>query len=298
MTTAIGVSRREYRFPREDGCWLHVAEWGSAAADVTVVLAHGWSLSHQSWEDVAELLVNDDPSLRVIAYDHRGHGDSAPTRASLELLADDLASLLRVLVPTGSVVLAGHSMGGMTLMTLAERFPDIVRERCVGAAFVATSAGNLPAAGRALLRSARARAVFAWLIANTKPPTRPLFLVRQFNRFGMFGARPRRHDMNRVVLQSARSDRRAVSDMGLSMYEHRRYDALAEFAQIDTVVMVGSRDTITPPGHSRSIVECLPDARFIEFPTAGHHLPYEQSGQVAAQLLKLTLNAAGRIEVA
>ena len=249
-------------------------------------------------EDVAELLVTANPALRVVAYDHRGHGKSARARASLELLADDLAALLTDLVPTGSVVLGGHSMGGMTIMTLAERAPAVIRERCVGAAFVATSSGDLPAGGRALLRFARFRAFVAWLITHTRPPSRPLFLVRQFNRFGMFGSHPRRHDMNRVVHQSAMASRVAVADMGLSMYGHNRYSVLREFAEIDTVVMVGSRDTITPARYSRVLATGLPHARLLEFPGAGHQLPYERREQVASQLLTLAENVRLPSEVA
>lgn len=292
------TARRAYRFHREPGCWLHVVEWGPEVADATVVLAHGWSLSHRSWEDVAELLVAADPALRVIAYDHRGHGKSARARASLELLADDLAALLTELVPTGSVVLGGHSMGGMTVMTLAERHPALIREQCVGVAFVATGAGDLPASGRELLRFAPVRTVVTWLVANTRPPSRPLFLARQLNRFGMFGSHPRRHDMNRVVQQSAMAYRIAVADMGLSMYAHKRHDVLREFAEIDTVVMVGSRDTITPVRYSRVLAEHLPHAEFVEFAEAGHQLPYERREQVASQLLTLTEGARRPSEVA
>jgi pimeloyl-ACP methyl ester carboxylesterase len=68
--------RRQFRLRIDDG-WLQVTEWGSREPDVTVVLTHGWSLSSSSWEDVAELLVAADPTVRVLAYDHRGHGGSA-----------------------------------------------------------------------------------------------------------------------------------------------------------------------------------------------------------------------------
>ena len=49
--------------------------------------------------------------------------------------------------PRGPVVLVGHSMGGMTLMTFARQHPDLVRDRVAGAFLLATSAGR--AGGRA-----------------------------------------------------------------------------------------------------------------------------------------------------
>ena len=102
--------RRQFRLPIDDG-WLQVTEWGSREPDVTVVLTHGWSLSSSSWEDVAEMLVAADPAVRVLAYDHRGHGGSATGPASIEALADDLAAVLRALVPDGPIVFGGPPRG-------------------------------------------------------------------------------------------------------------------------------------------------------------------------------------------
>ena len=39
-------------------------------------------------------------------------------------------------------MLVGHSMGGMTIMALAEQDPELIHERVIAAAFVATSAGR------------------------------------------------------------------------------------------------------------------------------------------------------------
>lgn len=270
---------------------LNVTEWGPADADVTVVLTHGWSMSARIWEDVAAMLVRADPAVRVIAYDHRGHGNSdrVPS-ASIEVLADDLAAVLDKLVPNGPVVFGGHSLGGMTLIALAQRHPGVVARRGAGVAFVATSAGDLLGAVRRvpgtelLMRAALVPA------ARVKVPSRPLLLVRQGGR-GAFGKRPRRHDLNRGVLQAAQSDPRAAAALGRSILEHRRYDALAEFVGLNVVVMAGTRDPLTSPVHSRRIAERLPSSKLVVFRDAGHFLPYERREAVTAQLLNLTAAA-------
>lgn len=287
-----GVPRREYRFPREDGVWLHVTEWGRHGPGVTVVLTHGWSLSGQSWEDVAEQLVTIDPTLRVIAYDHRGHGQSARASASLEVLADDLAALVTELVPTGALVLGGHSMGGMTLMALVERHPRIVAERTAGVALVSTSAGDLPARLRGLPGFRWVAALMLAVTSRRKLPRRPLVLLRQGTRLGLFGVHPRRHDMNRAVLQAAQSHPPTVADLGRSMLQHDRQAALAAFDGIDTVVMVGTRDTLTPPAHAQAIHAGVPGSRLVVYPESGHYLPYEQREDVALQLLRLAAKAS------
>ena len=81
-----------------------------------------------------------------VIYDQRSHGRSerAP-RASctIDQLGHDLAAVLRALAPDGPLVLVGHSMGGMTIMALAEQQPELFAERVLGVAFLATSAAEV-----------------------------------------------------------------------------------------------------------------------------------------------------------
>ncbi|ADB30867.1 alpha/beta hydrolase fold protein [Kribbella flavida DSM 17836] len=131
-----------------DGVRLHVETTGSADAPVTVVLGHGWTCSTRSWHHQLEGLpaVLGPDAVRVVAYDHRGHGRSgaAPTGTTrIEQLAEDLVTVLDELVPSGPVVYAGHSMGGMTLMALADQRPDLFGERITGAVLVSTSSGQI-----------------------------------------------------------------------------------------------------------------------------------------------------------
>ncbi|SUA48589.1 alpha/beta hydrolase [Nocardia africana] len=191
--TSISItatSPRRYMLNRDDGPTLQIVEWGSTTPRVTIILAHGLALSHGSWEDVAQLVVTADPTVRVLAYDHRGHGESQSAPASLELLADDLAAVVSAFAPTGPIVLGGHSMGGMTLMALAERHCAILGARVIGAAFVATGAGDI--LGRLMRRRIWSRLVSLALTAAPflVIPSRPLLIVRQLTRGVLFGARP------------------------------------------------------------------------------------------------------------
>lgn len=281
---------RKFRLDTDDG-WLQVTEWGSAEPDVTVVLTHGWSLSSSSWEDVAELLVANDPAVRVLAYDHRGHGGSATGPASITILADDLAAVLRSLVPDGPIVFGGHSLGGMTLMALAELYPGVVEARAFGVAFVSTGAGNLLGPIRRFRWVDRLLLAALAVTARVRVPSKPLFLVRQFTRGVLFGKRPRRHDMNRSIQQLAQSDPRAVAELGRSLLQHNRYEALEAFRDVDVVVMAGTKDVLTPPAHAHRIAESIPGSQVVVYQGAGHHLPYERREAVAAHLLSLTAKA-------
>lgn len=92
-----------------DGAWLYVKDWG---AGDPVVLIHGWPLSSDSWDPVADALAN--AGHRVISYDRRGFGRSEQTWQGYDYdsLSDDLADVLKATGATDNVTLVGFSMGG------------------------------------------------------------------------------------------------------------------------------------------------------------------------------------------
>jgi pimeloyl-ACP methyl ester carboxylesterase len=131
-----------------DGVRLHVETTGPEDAPVAVVLSHGWTCSTRSWHHQFEGLPRllGESAVRVVAYDHRGHGKSeaAPVGSTrIEQLAEDLVAVLDAVVPSGPVVYAGHSMGGMTLMALADQRPELFDERIAAVALVSTSSGQI-----------------------------------------------------------------------------------------------------------------------------------------------------------
>lgn len=103
----------------------------------------------------------------------------------------------------------------------------------------------------------------------------------------MFGKYPRRHDLNRAVMQAAQSDPRAVAALGRSLLQHNRYDALTAFRDMPVVVMAGTRDWLTSPVHARRIADHLPNSSMVIFHDAGHFLPYERCEAITAHLLNL-----------
>ena len=127
----------------DDGVPLHVHEAGDPSAPLTLVFAHGFVVSSPNWHyqrrDLAEM-------ARVIFYDHRSHGrsgHSAVDRCTIDQLGEDLYQVLRERVPAGPVLLVGHSMGGMTIMALADRHPELFGSRVIGVALLSTSAGRM-----------------------------------------------------------------------------------------------------------------------------------------------------------
>ena len=110
-----------------NGQQIYAAEEGQPNRQVALLI-HGWS---SSWYAMSPLLGLLSQRFRAIAVDLPGYGKSSPLpeRATIPAYADLLADLVEE-VTDGPVVLVGHSMGGMTSLTMALRYPALV-ERMV-----------------------------------------------------------------------------------------------------------------------------------------------------------------------
>ncbi len=97
-----------------DGTALHVHRWPSQGTRGTVLVVHGLGEHGGRYAHVAAWLAAR--GLRVLGYDHRGHGRSGGPRGVIptaDALVDDLATVTDILRPaTGPFVLLAHSMGG------------------------------------------------------------------------------------------------------------------------------------------------------------------------------------------
>ncbi len=148
---------RNHRVTMSDGISLSVRDWGSPAAGHTVVLLHGFCSNKESWNiQMTQLILRWTNNIRIISYDHRGHGDSgsAPMHTyRIDRLADDLAELLVALGVTGPLTLAGHSMGGMTALAYLRRPASKRPVEPQSLVLVATAAGNLGSRGLGRLLS-------------------------------------------------------------------------------------------------------------------------------------------------
>ncbi len=293
MTTARSV-------PAADGVPLHVRLDGRHDAPVTVVLVHGWSVDRRTWGPVARSLAGGPAPVRVVRPDHRGHGRSAavePETMTIDQLADDLAEVVAATAPDGPLVLAGHSMGGMALMALAERHPDVVA-RAGGVALVATASGGLaerpfglapPVAAVYRRVERRVYGTSRWSGRETLGDPR---LLAPAMRWLLLGSRPSA-EARRITSETVAACRPlTVSGFRPTLETHERDAALAAFAEIPTVVLVGSRDRLTPVRSARRIADALPSADLTVFPDAGHMLPLERVSGVATRIAALAADAA------
>src|SRR5690606_32753068 len=131
----------------DDGVTLAVRVFGSDDAPLTLVFAHGHCLHTESWSLLrARLRAQWGEDVRMIFYDHRGHGESGeghPATYTIDQLAHDLDAVLRAVAPTGPIVLVGHSMGAMVLLAYSRLFAEAIGARVVGVGLIAGAATGL-----------------------------------------------------------------------------------------------------------------------------------------------------------
>lgn len=277
----------------DDGLRLNamVVERDTAPADgLTVILVHGYALAATTWHyqlrDLGDV-------ARLVAYDQRGHGDSDRGHNSgytVERLARDLATVIEALAPSGPIVLVGHSMGGMTVMGLAEQHPEWFGDRIIGVALVATAA-NPGAAGELAIAGPLGQLVrrVGPGLAGVLAPRPDLIerglrladdLVVVLTEHYGFGAdappslvehTKRMHGKVPVDVLAALLP--AFSDLDL---DH----ALAPLQRTETVILVGERDRMTPVGLSRSLLKRLPNADLVTLADTGHMLMLERYADV------------------
>lgn len=285
-------------FRTSAGINLAYRSYGSDDAELTVFLAHCWTLNREDWHyQVRDLLTEFGHRIRVVTWDHRGHGESDPVpkpECTIDHLAADMAELVEALAPEGKLLLAGHSIGGMTLMALAEQRPDLL-DRVVGVAFVSTSSGGLseitlgiPGARAAAIRAQIPRMLaFRSRTLSRGARRRAPIVERQVMRRFVFGSPMRLADAALAVDGLINCPGNSVVGFYENCMTHDRLHALKAYDGIPTRVLVGTHDLLTPPSHARKIADAISTASLTVAPDAGHMLPFERDQLVSSALIKL-----------
>jgi pimeloyl-ACP methyl ester carboxylesterase len=291
----------------DDGVPLHVEldEPGGVAAGttneagaLTVVFSHGYTLCLRSW--VFQRRALRAAGFRVVLWDQRGHGLSgAGSKESYDIdqLGLDLGAVIATVAPAGPLVLVGHSMGGMTMMSLADHDPDLIRDRVVGAAFVSTSPGGISSVhwglGKVLGKAVHRLGPFAvgQLAGRQGLVNSVLKAGREVEEYFVdlysFGS-PVPLSVVRLTADMIFNTRMEVISAFMETFDkHDKRDAIQHFIGVETVVINGVQDMLTPPEHSEEIVRLIPGAEHIVVNDAGHLLMLEHGDVVSDQLLAL-----------
>lgn len=286
----------------DDGVALHVehdlvsdGDADAAVAGPTVVFTHGVTGASSTWGRLRAALRG---RASVVVWDQRGHGRSgggAPEHATIEQTGRDLGAVLDVEAPAGPLVLVGHSLGGMSILALAEQRPRWFADRVVGVLLLATPAGELRwdrGPGTAITLARRV-GLLSGALAGIRAAA-PLLDVLPW-RSGAPG-----RWLSRYLFGDDDSVARTVHEQFLQL----RITIAAAFCAtvltcecpaawpglpgVAVSVVVGHEDQVIPAGHGRRIRDVLAgDTELVVVPHAGHTILQTHPDEVDSALRRL-----------
>jgi pimeloyl-ACP methyl ester carboxylesterase len=220
-----------------------------------VVFIHGWASSGRMWADFAARLAEH---YRCWSLDLPGFGDSDKPDSGWYSIPNFTAVVGDFIRLKGMrhVCLVGHSMGGMIVLNLAARYPELI-ERLVAINPVVTGRARL----RPLARRQQSRNVLGWVLRLSPVVNQSLRSPALGRRKFLRHLRRRTEDLGRCTTDSLLLSGRALVDFDVS-------PVLGRIAA-PTLVILGDKDVNVPCSEGRLAASCIPGARVLTM-RAGH----------------------------
>lgn len=241
---------------------LYYEEMGSGPQ--TIVFSHGLLWSHKMFRAQMEYLSD---RYRVIAYDHRGQGQSEVTQEGYDMdtLTADAVALLDGL-GVKRCHFAGLSMGGFVAMRMAIHHPERVQSLIL----LETSAQAEPAENVPRYRMLNGIVRLFGAGAVRGPVMKIMFgkpFLQDEHRTDL------RQKWARELTANKRSITRAVK--GVIDREAVSPEQLAAIT-CSTLIVVGEEDVATVPAKSEYMAEHIPGSQLLRIPRAGHTSTVEE----------------------
>ncbi|MGH8912843.1 MAG: alpha/beta fold hydrolase [Acidimicrobiia bacterium] len=222
------------------------------AGDPIVVLVHGSGMDHTVWRFQSRWLANR--GYRVMAPDLPGHGSSpGPVRTTIAEWAEWLSSFLAAQEVTQATVV-GHSMGSLIAVETAVARPDLIHR------LVLVGVGSRLHVHPALMSAARededlaSQLMAGWSFSASFAGGHPEPGTWEQGGFA------------RLVLRAEPG----VLAADLAACESYPCDERAAKLTVETLLVSGSDDRMTPAKGAKELAGLIPGAQMLVLPGAGH----------------------------
>jgi 3-oxoadipate enol-lactonase len=253
-----------------NGVSLAYDEWGSGSE--AVVLSHSFLVDHRQFASQVEMLAD---RYRVLAYDHRGHGESSKGAADydMEAIYADAVGFIEA-TGAGPCHFVGLSTGGFVGLRLGFRRPDLLKSLVL----MDTSAEIEP-----LPKRAKYEAMFA---VARRAGLKPLINRTMSIMFGseFLNDPDRKNDVSLWRERILANDVDALVEFGRAIFG--RAEVVEDLTKINipTLVMVGEHDGPQPVARAQTIAEGIEGAVLHVIPRAGHLSTIDNPEDVNAAL--------------
>ena len=264
--------------------WVEVGDtdvhYIEAGTGTPLLFLHGFGSCAEAWHRQIERFSN---RFRVLAYDsvNHGHSSNSPAGEPEPDRADELEGFLAA-VGIERPVLAGNSMGALTVLRWATRHPD------TALALVPSGMGVTPPGAADAMPEATRRAMFAPVEASV------LMLAAKGGFTPSFpDEHPREYDRYVRLRSTATRIEASRNPRTPTMQSPGREDLAGLVGQIRSPmqIVVGEHDWLADAG--RHLHELVPGSRLAVVPGAPHNVYYETADAYNAIVHEFLSSVAG-----
>jgi pimeloyl-ACP methyl ester carboxylesterase len=261
----------------------------------TLILTHGAGNDSTVWYRARH---HFGERYRLILWDLPGLGKSRG-KVDLERYAENL----RIVVQSAGapVVVAGHSMGGMVIQTLARRHPELFGTRIIGTALLNTTYTNplktmilsgLAQALRPVLEVAHYMEIalfpVAWISSWQSYLSGSTHMATRLT----FGRGVNRTQLDHASLLSARNSPASIARGNLAMFRWQAEGAVANLSE-PLLILAGQGDVVTKPEASEVIAGATVSP-LLHIISGANHMSFLDHAPEYHHLLENYISAAWR----
>ena len=271
---AHGFKAQDYQKPKPLNGFKHVSRPTTGATSwhvdgcedpqaPLIVFSNSLLTDLHIWDATVAQLIRVFPRFRFLRYNTRGYESPSNEAVNIDVLADDLAALLDTLGVHKCLAVIGVSLGGITCMNFAIRYPARLDKYIACDCNVASSEKNSQAW---IARVTLARSEGGWAqLANQT-------IERWFTAASVESQTKATSDVRHMILSASVE---GFVDCVAALCDFNLTETIKEI-RVPGLYVVGHCDGVLPKAMA-NFVQTTPQSSFIEIAGAGHLPMVEQS---------------------
>jgi 3-oxoadipate enol-lactonase len=233
-----------------------------------IIFSHGLLWNHKMFLEQVEFLKKKHT---IIAYDHRGQGQSEVNNSpiDMDILTEDVLELIDKLVGQ-SVHFVGLSMGGFVGMRLAARYPEKVKSLIL----LETSANSEPVENLPKYKFLNGIVKLFGGVPMVASKVMPIMFAQSWLE------NPKNKDAYKKWMKELQSNKKSITKSVEAVIYRKGVEDEIRNIKCPTMVVVGDEDVATKPEKAKFIQMAIPNATLHMVPGSGHSSCIEKPDEI------------------